>query len=300
MLVFLLIAVFVEAVALVSVAFVLHRKHMLRQYAAFAGYLLAGSVYDIAYVVLRWLHAQSIIPFRETALACIFAYNITFLAQCVFIFVLVRDLYRHATAHLPGMESLGSLIFYGSILVSGVMALGAVASPHPAGYSAIAIVLLQLERSSCILVLCLFTFFAFTAQKLGLSYGSRVFGVTFGMAILATDRLVATALSWANPGSRLMVDLVSEFVQIGAITLWMVYFLKAEPERRLVTVDINSPLVRWNEVAQLLGNPAGRVVVSSPSTFIPAVREVAHNAAARTGNLAPAHTETQPAIAAVR
>ncbi len=300
MLIFLLVAVAIEAMAILSVAMVVRRKGDLTRYSALSGFLLAGFLYDVAYVALRSLSMYSVIPLRFSLITYIVTYNITFLAQCVFIFVLVRDLYRHATAHLPGMESLGSLIFYGSILVSGVMALGAVASPHPAGYSAIAIVLLQLERSSCILMLCLFTFFAFTAQKLGLSYGSRVFGVTFGMSILATDRLVTTALSWANPGSRLMVDLVSEFVQIGAITLWMVYFLKAEPERRLVTVDINSPLVRWNEVAQLLGNPAGRVVVSSPSTFIPAVREVAHNAATRTGNLAPAHTETQPAIAAVR
>ena len=47
-----------------------------------------------------------------------------------------------------------------------------------------------------------------------------------------------------------------------------------------VTVDMHSPLVRWNEVAQLLGNPAGRVVVSSPSTFAPEVREVVASAAA--------------------
>lgn len=300
MLVFLLVSVTIEAIALVAVAEVLRRKGLLQQFSAFARYLWCVAISDVTYVILRGMYVLSFLSYARSGIYYCVVYNALFAIQCVFIFVLVRDLYRHATAHLPGMESLGSLIFYGSILVSGVMALGAVASPHPAGYSAIAIVLLQLERSSCILMLCLFTFFAFTAQKLGLSYGSRVFGVTFGMSILATDRLVTTALSWANPGSRLMVDLVSEFVQIGAITLWMVYFLKAEPERRLVTVDINSPLVRWNEVAQLLGNPAGRVVVSSPSTFIPAVREVAHNAAARTGNLVPAHTETQPAIAAVR
>ena len=194
MLVFLLVSVTIEAIALVAVAEVLRRKGLLQQFSAYAWYLWCVAISDVTYVILRGMYLLSFLSYARSGIYYCVAYNALFAIQCLFIFVLVRDLYRHATAHLPGMESLGSLIFYGSILVSGVMALGAVASPHPAGYSAIAIVLLQLERSSCILVLCLFTFFAFTAQKLGLSYGSRVFGVTFGMAILATDRLVATAL----------------------------------------------------------------------------------------------------------
>ena len=106
------------------------------------------------------------------------------------------------------------------------------------------------------------------------------FGVTFGMAILATNRLVTTALIWGNVGHGHIISSISEFVQIGAVALWMVYFLKAEPERRLVTVDLNSSLVRWNEVARFFDKPAGQVVVSSPSTFAPEVREVVASAAA--------------------
>ena len=298
MLVYLLLSTTVEALSLLAVVWVLSKKDLHREFNAFIGYLLAVATYDILYVLLRCLCTFNLLKIATAALLYSIGYNTLFVVQCFFIFLLVRDLYRHATAHLEGMERLGALIFYGSIIISAVMAFGAVASPHPTGYSTIALVLLQIERSSCILVLCLFTFFAFTAQKLGMTYGSRVFGVTFGMAILATDRLVSTALSWDLSAERwFFVNLVSEFVQIGAIALWMVYFLKEEPERRLVTVDMHSPLVRWNEVAQMLGNPAGRVVVSSPSTFIPAVHEVAHSAT-RTGPLPP--PETNPAVAAAR
>ena len=300
MLVFLLIAVVVEAAALCAVALVLFKKNLHDKYSPFVGYLLAVALSDISYVILRGLYISGHLPFNKSAALYTAIFNMLFLAQCMCIFFLVRDLYREATAFLPGMQSLGTAIFYMSIGISGVMALSATASPHPSGYSWIAIALLQIERCSCILVLCLFTFFAFAAQKLGMTYGSRVFGVTFGMAILATNRLVTTALTW-NVGHHrwMMVSLVSEFVQVGAIMVWMAYFVKAEPERRLVTVDLGSSLVRWNEVARFFDKPAGQVVVSSPSTFIPAVQEVAHMAT-RTGPMPPTTIEARPAVAAVR
>jgi hypothetical protein len=279
-LVFLLVSTAIEGLAMLCVAYVLRRKDTTSDFRYLSIFALLVALYDIPYVLLRGLSQfEYLLPASSSALVSNINYNILFWAQCVIVFLLVRDLYKMATQHLTGMQNLASAIFYVSVVISAVMAISAASTPHPNGYTWYAIALMQVERCSCILVLCLFTFFSFTAQKLGMTYGSRVFGVTFGMAILATNRMVTTALTWGNTPYRLQIDLVSEFVQIGAVTLWVVYFLKAEPERRLVTVDLNSPLLRWNEVARFFDKPAGQVVVSSPTTFIPDVREVVATAA---------------------
>ncbi len=282
MLVYLLLVSAVEAIALLATVFVVRKRERAKTYSIFKWYLVSTAFFsDIAYVVLRGLSLLSILPDRAAANTWAVTYNVGVVTLSVLVFLLVRDLYSHAMAHLPGMESLGTLILYGSLVVSVVMVFGVVFSPHPSGYRILYLALYQIERCSYILVLCLFTFFALTAQKLGMTYGSRAFGVSFGIAILATDHLVMNALNWGQSEAHMLaVNLIGEFVQVGAIALWMVYFLKAEPERRLVTVDMHSPLVRWNEVAQMLGNPAGRVVVSSPSTFVPEVREVVASATA--------------------
>ena len=127
----------------------------------------------------------------------------------------------------------------------------------------------------------LLTFFAFTAQTLGMSYGSRVFGISFGLAMMSTYQLVEVALFLRFPTQGMLINLIGEIVQLSAISLWVVYFVKAEPQRRLVTVESTSPLIRWNEIAQLLNNPAGQVVVSQPDALMAEVHAVIEKAKQR-------------------
>jgi hypothetical protein len=236
------------AVALLALALISGKGDTAGKFSTFRWYVLVSALLNLLYVTLRGLSSiAGVMPVRTAALAYITTYNVSILILSALVFLLVHDLYREATVHLPGMGSLGSLIFYGSVVISAIMAVGVVFSPH-LGYASIPLALFQIERCSYILVLCLFTFFAFTAQKLGMVYGSRVFGITFGMAILATNRLVANAMSayfLAYTNKRLTVDIVSEFVQIGVVALWMVYFLKAEPERPArMTAVIRGPSSR--------------------------------------------------------
>ena len=68
-----------------------------------------------------------------------------------------------------------------------------------------------------------------------------------------------------------------------AFALWAGYFLQPEPARRLVTMPVTSPLMRWNDVAQTLGNPAGQVAVSYPPSFMTDVFDLVENVMGPTG-----------------
>ena len=267
---------------LVALACVLRWKNLHREFSAYYAYLWVAAVAAGSYVILRSLAIFSIINLRAGGLTYFYISSVLFLMEYALIFCLVRNLYREATSRVPGVQRLGNLVFHWIIGIAALLALSAGLTPHPNLMMLVTAIDFQIQRSACILVLCLVVFLAFAAQKLGITYGSRIFGISFGLAMLATERMVSDALVVAFNQNWLTVNLIGEFPQIFAISLWMVYFLKAEPERKLVTVPIDSPLIQWNEVAKLLGNPGGQVVVSAPSTFTPDVRDVPAVAASGT------------------
>ncbi|HUZ04662.1 MAG TPA: hypothetical protein VMU62_04845, partial [Acidobacteriaceae bacterium] len=196
---------------------------------------------------------------------------------------LMYQLFQKATSGIPGIQKLGTVVFQWATVIALIMAVSTIFTPHSSNVHLANLIYLQIDRSTSILALCLLTFFAFTAQKLGMRYSSRVFGISFGLGMLATNVLVRDALEWSAMSSAqgLFINIMGEIPQIAAIALWMVYFLKAEPARKLITLPSTSPLILWNETARLLGNSAGQVVVSYPDSFMPNVREVAEKAVHR-------------------
>ena len=132
-------------------------------------------------------------------------------------------------------------------------------------------------RSQSVLALCMLTFLAFASNTLGVRFRSRIFGVTFGFGMMAVADLVISALfaQQTNLGEeRILFMKVSICPQS-----WFgrCYFVQPEPARRLVTMPVTSPLMRWNDVAQTLGNPAGQVAVSYPPSFMTDVFDLVEN-----------------------
>jgi hypothetical protein len=134
-----------------------------------------------------------------------------------------------------------------------------------------------LARSQSVLALCMVTFLAFASQTLGVPFRSRIFGVAFGFGMMATNDLVTNALALRVTSLAGTINLVHEIVYLGAVALWAGYFLQPEPARRLVTMPVTSPLMRWNDIAQTLGNPAGQVAISYPPSFMTDVFDLVEN-----------------------
>ena len=59
-------------------------------------------------------------------------------------------------------------------------------------------------------------------------------------------------------------------------------------------MPVTSPLMRWNDVAQTLGNPAGQVAVSYPPSFMTDVFDLVENVMGPNGRPQRATSSTGP------
>ncbi|MHB1795713.1 MAG: hypothetical protein ACYCPO_12170, partial [Acidobacteriaceae bacterium] len=206
-----------------------------------------------------------------------YVYWVSFGVGAILMLRVLHEMFRHAVRSIPGVQKLGEPIFFWAITVSVILAFASGITPHTTGMSLLLASAQVLMRSQSVLALCMLTFLAFASQTLGVSFRSRIFGVTFGFGMMAVGDLVTSAFFAHQPNLASATNIVHEVVYLGAITLWAGYFLQPEPARRLVTMPVTSPLMRWNDVAQTLGNPAGQVAVSYPPSFMTDVFDLVEN-----------------------
>jgi len=212
-----------------------------------------------------------------------YTYWVSFFVQSILIIRVLHEMFRHAMRSMPGVQKLGRPIFFWAIAVSVIMATASGMSSHASGMGLLLASAQVLLRSESVLALCLLAFLAFASHALGVSFRSRIFGVTFGFGLMATSNLVASALALHMTSLSSTINLVQEGVYLSAIALWSGYFLRPEPVRNLVALPVSSPLMRWNEVARTLGNPAGAVAVSYPPSFMSDVFDLVNNVMGPTG-----------------
>lgn len=206
-----------------------------------------------------------------------YSYWVSFTIDAVLVLRVLHEMFRHAMRSVPGVQKLGRPVFFWAVAISVIMASVAGISPHDSEMSLVFAAAQALMRSQSVLALCMVTFLAFSSHTLGVSFRSRIFGVTFGLAMMATGNLVNAALLSHLPRLTNAANLGLAMVELAAIALWAGYFLQPEPARRLVTMPVTSPLMRWNEVAQTLGNPSGQVAVSYPPSFMNDVFDLVEN-----------------------
>jgi hypothetical protein len=106
------------------------------------------------------------------------------------------------------------------------------------------------------------------AGKLGLSYRSRVFGISFGFGIMAATDLVVSATFFHHGSSFVSstMSVITTSASLLTLLVWSGYFVQVEPARRLTALDPSSPLARWNEIATTLGQSAVRPPAPIPAS----------------------------------
>lgn len=197
----------------------------------------------------------------------------SFAINAILMLRVLHEMFRHAVRSIPGVQKLGRPIFFWAVVVSVILAFAASLTPHTAGMTLLLACAQVLMRSQAVLALCMLTFVAFASRTLGVSYGSRIFGVIFGFGVMATATLVSSAILTHLTLSS-VANIVLMSVNFVGIAIWAGYFLKPEPARRLVAMPVTSPLMRWNDIAQTLGNPAGQVAVAYPPSFMRDVQDL--------------------------
>ncbi|MHB1021310.1 MAG: hypothetical protein ACYC46_01735 [Acidobacteriaceae bacterium] len=192
-----------------------------------------------------------------------------YIIEASLIFLTIQSMFKLAMEPLEGLQRLGLLIFRWAAGISMILAVATSITPGLTSNSFIIAAASQLQRSQSILTLCLLLFLCLAAQPLGLTYRSRLFGISLGFGVLATSDLVTSAWFSHNRILFSMMNLVHGVVILSSTLLWVGYFSLPEPTRKLITLPITSPLLRWNEIAKALGHSTPHVAVGKlgPEAF---------------------------------
>jgi hypothetical protein len=253
-------------------------KKQWADYWSLGSFLAVRIVSDI---VLTSLHALRLYIGSDNAYVLYFyVYWISFAIESVLALVIVYSIFRLAMAPLKGLQTLGMLVFKWAAGISVAVSLGNVFAPNMKGTQFLMAAILQLQRTQSILTLCLLLFVCFAIRPMGLSYSSRIFGVSLGLGVMATSDLVQTAWLAFHPKMDTVHNLINGVVICAILATWTAYFAIPEPKRRIIVLPTTSPFLRWNQISQALGDSPGFVAVGGvpPELFAPAELEVMRRA----------------------
>jgi hypothetical protein len=226
--------------------------------------------------------------------AYFYVYWISYAFEAILSLLVIYSIFRLAMAPLKGLQTLGMLVFRWVAAISGAVAIGVALTPHISGITFLVAMITQLQQTSSILTLCLLLFVCFAIRPMGLSYRSRIFGVSLGLGVLATVSLVNSAWISHNANMYSSFSAVNGIAVMFTLLTWSAYFAFPEPKRRIITLPTTSPFLRWNQIAMALGDDPGYVAVGGipPELFAPAELEIMRRASAK---MTPAH-ESRAAI----
>jgi len=228
-----------------------------------------------------WIsYAHRLVTMRTVYLVYFDYYWAMFAVESILMLVVICCMYRLAMAPLKGLHNLGMLVFKWVAAISILVAMGAAFAPHITTTKYLVSFVSQLQRSQSILVLCLLLFVCFAIRPMGLTYRSRIFGVSLGLGVMATTNMIQS--TWISTVS----DMYGAFTVISSIAAcltlitWAVYFAVPEPKRRLITLPTTSPFLRWNQISEVLGDDPGHVAIAGlpPEMLAPAEIEIMRRA----------------------
>lgn len=204
----------------------------------------------------------------------------SFALESILGLVIVFSIFRLAMAPLKGLQGLGTLVFKWAGCISVAVAVGTSFGPHLGGLMHLNEAVAQLQRTQSVLTICLLTFVCFAIRPMGLDFSSRIFGVSLGLGILATNDLLQAALLSNKFKLHTANDIINGVVTCSVFLMWTAYFARPEPKRRLIVLPTTSPFLRWNQISMALGDAPGFVAVGGfpPELFAPAEVEMMRRA----------------------
>jgi hypothetical protein len=262
----------------VAMLFGMWRKQLLVTYKALALYLAAAVALQVIDIpILFFRKALGLDPSR--------AYNVMFFSTQVTAFIetalmiaIIYGVFTAAMSPFKGLQRMGKIVFRWVAGVSILLALVSALSPHVlfAGRGptvAVTTAIQRVQESTNVLTLCLLLFVCFSIKSLGLSYRSRVFGLSLGLGIISTVELVVAAWFWTTGAHNLYSPIysVNAWGYMAAFATWGVYLAVPEPAQQMLTLPTTSPFFHWNRIAEALGEQPGNVAISiTPSMLAPA------------------------------
>ncbi len=212
-----------------------------------------------------------------------FVYWGSYAIESILYLLVILSIFRLAMAPLKGLQTLGMLVFKWAAAISVAVAIGIGFTPHQTGMAFMVAMITQLQQTSSILILCLLLFVCFAIRPMGLSFRSRIFGVSLGLGIMSAFSLVTSAWIGNNPSKDSWVNIVLGIAGCGTLVLWSAYFAFPEEKRRMILLPTTSPFLKWNQISEILGDAPGFVAIAGipPEVLAPAELEVIRRASAK-------------------
>ena len=276
-----------EPAACAATLFFLLRARSLKKYAFLALFLSVrlGST----------AVCMSIAQLRSTGMDPHFAYKLlfyvywgSFAVESALSLLIIYSIFRLAMAPLKGLQRLGTLVFRWAGAISAALSMAVTFSSRVTGAKLLPVVVTQMQEVSSVLTLCLLLFVCFAVRPLGLSYRDRIFGVSFGLGIMATASLVDAAWITQNVSMRSDLSLANGVATCLTLLIWSAYFAFPEKKAQMILVPTTSPFLTWNSISEVLGDQPGYVAIGNitPESFAPAEMEMMFRASAKMAELA--------------
>src|SRR5579859_7375609 len=230
-----------------------------RTYPAMRAYLLLNTIWGgVTFAIQAF---PTLFASQRAALYGLFwvAYGVS----GVLTFLTAQQVFHDALQPLPGLRRLALVAFRWVALIS--VALSVVPAVVPLFFRAQSVqtTLLQAMRCVSVIEFCLLAFILLSVEALGITYRSRIFGITLGFGVLAVVDTVCFMFVLRS-GVLLPWTLVRTAGAVVAAAIWLVYLLMPEPPRRPVLLQSSSQLQKWNEIAVALGKPAPHIALGQP------------------------------------
>jgi hypothetical protein len=245
------------------IALLRSREH--RRFPALFAYVAVRLASSVALHGLLQVHRVMAISEKSTYLLYFYTYWASYVAGAVVVFMVIQEMFQSSVDPFPGLKWLGTISFRWVACISFVAASAALLTPGGKGDRFLLAIVAQVMRCESIVILSLLLFLMLAAGKLGLSYRSRVLGISFGFGIMAASDLVVSA-AFLHRGNMMTstISVITTGASLLTLGVWSAYFLQREPARRAAVLDPSSPLARWNEIAIALGQSAPRIPVPVP------------------------------------
>src|ERR1019366_8326694 len=161
-----------------------------------------------------------------------YVYWASYAIEAILGFFIIYSIYNLAVAPLKGLQRLGMLMFRWAAGIAVAIATTMAFGPHVTSTKFIMRAVTQLQQTQSVLTLCMLLFVCMAIRPMGLSYRSKIFGVSLGLGVVAATDLVVAAW-FANFKSMFSLSsIISSGAIILTLVIWTGYFAIPEPRRR--------------------------------------------------------------------
>lgn len=232
-----------------------------RMYPAMRAYLLVNALGGI--LVCTLLGLPGLLAGRESVVYCAFFW-VAYGTSGVLTFLTAQQIFRDALEPLPGLRRLALVAFRWVAVVSVAVSVVPAIVPLFFHRQSLQITVLQAMRCVSVLEFCLLAFILLSAQGLGISWRSRIVGITLGFGVLAIVDSVCFMFLLRSLSQLLPWLLIRETGSVVAASIWLGSLLMHDSRRTAVQLKSGSQLKKWNEIALALGKPVPHIALGQP------------------------------------